>query len=463
MKKFLAALKPFLSVLLFAAPVAAGVLLLLWAIANRSQPEKLPEQELARALRIIEFEPTAIVPRAIGFGESAASNSFQAIAEVKGKIVQLHPELKSGSFIRSGELLVAIDTADVEITIQKLQAEIARSEASVQELNATKKNYESGLEIEQSSLNLAKRELERMERLYSQNRAVSASEVDTQRRSVLAQQQSVQNLQSSLNLLPAQIQSAEASIKVSQSNLASSQRDLERCRIVAPFGCRLGPVDLELNEVVSVGQQLLTAQAIDKLEVEAQFGLDKIANLIRPEAKAPSMLKDLSVDPQEVIRKFFDVDVTLRYGAGDIRTSREATFERLREQLDAKARTVGIVVSVDRPFEEEGNARENGPAPVPGTYCEVELRGRPIEDAFVVPRSSIRDGTVFLVDDENRLRKRSVEVQLVQNNFAAIKGLGPGDRIVVSDPTPAIEGMLVDPQVDEQLAKTLQAEAGGDE
>ena len=328
----------------------------------------------------------------LGSAKSSASNSFQAIAEVKGRIAELHPELKSGSFVREGDLLVAIDTTDVEITIQKLQAEISRSDANANELKATQENLESGLAIEQSSLQLAKRELDRLINLYQQNRAVSQSEIDDQRRNVLAQQQSVQNLQNSLNLLPAQIQSAEASIAVSQANLASSQRDLERCRIMAPFNCRLGQVDLELNEVVSVGQQLLSAQAIDRFEIEAQFGVDKLAGLIRPDRESPGIARNLSADPQELVRKFFDVDVLVRYGSGNLRRMRPARFERLREQLDDQARTIGIVVSVDRPFEQRGNAKDNGPPPLPGTYCEVELRGKPIENSFVVPRSAIRDG-----------------------------------------------------------------------
>ena len=457
MNKILTVLKSYVSFLMFAVPIVGGALLLLLAGKMRAQPEKHSERELARTLRVIDARPTAVVPRAFGFGESAPSKSFQAVAEVKGKIVQLHPDLKSGSFIRKDELLVAIDTTDVEISIQKLQAEIARSEASVAELNATQKNLETGLAIEQSSLELAKRDLERREKLQEQN-AVSASEVDDQRRSVLAQQQSVQNLQNSLNLLPAQIQSAEASIAVSQANLASSQRDLQRCRIVAPFNCRLGQVELELSEVVSVGQQLLTAQAIDKLEIEAQFGLDKIAGLLQRDGESPDIVGDLNADPQQLVRKFFDVDVVVRYGAGGAQASRQAKFERLREQLDSQSRTVGIVVSIDKPFQQEGNAVEAGPPPVPGTYCEVELSGKPILNAFLIPRSAIRGDAVFLVDEENRLRTRTVTVLLRQQNYAVIRGLETGDRVVVSDPAPAINGMLVDPQPDQELMRMLQAE-----
>ena len=463
MKKFFAAIKPYVSWLLFAIPVVGGALLLVWSAANRAEPEKVPESELARVLRVLEVKPTDVVPKVIGFGESAPSQYFQATAEVKGKIIQLHPELKPGSFVRKDELLVAIDTTDIDITIARLQAEISRSQASLAELKASQENLEAAIAIEQSSLKVAKRELSRIDKLARQN-GVAASEVDQQRRSVLGQQQAVQNLQSSLNLLPAQIQSAEAAIAVSQANLGASQRDLERCQIVAPFNCRLGPVDLELNEVVSVGQQLLTAQSIDSIEVEAQFALNKLVNLIRRDKSSPRIGTDPTASPQELLREFFDVEVTVRYGASDIRAKREARFERLREQLDAQARTVGIVVSVDRPFDREGNAVDVGPPPVPGTYCEVELRGPAIEDTIIVPRSAVRDKSVFVVDAENRLRKREIEVGIVQDNFLSVmSGLQPSDRVVVSDPTPAIEGMLVDPRLDLELAAQVQLQAGGNQ
>ena len=462
MNKLLVWLKPYISLLLFAVPVVAGAGFLVWAIQNRAVPEKVSEKELRRTVRVIDVQPLTVVPKAIGYGESNASNSFQAIAEVKGRIVQLHPELKSGSFIRAGEILIAIDKKDIEINIQKLEAEIERAEASVQELKVNEQNLKASIAIEKGSLELAEKEWQRMQILFRQNNgAIAESEVDAQRRSVLGQQQAVQNLQSSLDLLPAQIKSAEASISVSNANLDASKRDLDRCQIISPFNCRLGPVELEVDEVVSVGQQLLTAQSIDKIEVEAQFGLDRVAKLVQPGKRSPALSRNLTANPQEMLRKFFDVEATVRYGTGDFRAAREAKFERLREQLDEQSRTVGIVVSIDNPYQREGEARRDGPPPVPGTYCEVELRGQPIEQTFVIPRASLREATVFLVDGDNRLSRRRVEIQLVQQDFAAVTGLESGDRVIVSDPTPAIEGMLVEPQLDRELAESLRIEAGG--
>ena len=42
------------------------------------------------------------------------------------------------------------------------------------------------------------------------------------------------------------------------------------------------------------------------------------------------------------------------------------------------------------------------------------------------------------------------------------KGLSGGESLVVSDPTPAIEGMLVEPTFDDQIRANLVAEAAGE-
>ena len=52
---------------------------------------------------------------------------------------------------------------------------------------------------------------------------------------------------------------------------------------------------------------------------------------------------------------------------------------------------------------------------------------------------------------------------LAQGGFAAIsKGLAPGERVVVSDLTPAIEGMRIDAVADTDLARRVKAEARGE-
>ncbi|OQY56790.1 MAG: hypothetical protein DRR08_05985 [Candidatus Parabeggiatoa sp. nov. 2] len=67
-----------------------------------------------------------------------------------------------------------------------------------------------------------------------------------------------------------------------------------------------------------------------------------------------------------------------------------------------------------------------------------------------------------MVNQENRLEKRTVETAFFQTNFVAIKnGLKKGEQVVVSDLIPAIEGMLLKPVVDTRMMEALLNEAQG--
>jgi multidrug efflux pump subunit AcrA (membrane-fusion protein) len=80
-------------------------------------------------------------------------------------------------------------------------------------------------------------------------------------------------------------------------------------------------------------------------------------------------------------------------------------------------------------------------------FVEVELSGPPIPDSIAVPRAAIRAGRVFLIGEQNRLEIRPVTVEFRQGEEAVLSsGLNGGERLVVTDLIPAIEGMLLDPQ-----------------
>ena len=68
-------------------------------------------------------------------------------------------------------------------------------------------------------------------------------------------------------------------------------------------------------------------------------------------------------------------------------------------------------------------------------------------------------GKVYVVDAENRLQIRPLSILFSQGPFSVISdGIEPGEQIVVSDPIPAVEGMLLDPVPDEALqVQTLSA------
>jgi hypothetical protein len=124
--------------------------------------------------------------------------------------------------------------------------------------------------------------------------------------------------------------------------------------------------------------------------------------------------------------------------------------------LDAQTRTMGVIVAVDEPYAQARLGER--PALVKGTFCEVELRGRP-RPGLVIPRAALHDDRVYVVNAEGRLESRLVELEYLQQDFAVVaEGLADGEVVVLSDLQPAIDGMLLDPRPDDAAKAALEQE-----
>jgi multidrug efflux pump subunit AcrA (membrane-fusion protein) len=95
-------------------------------------------------------------------------------------------------------------------------------------------------------------------------------------------------------------------------------------------------------------------------------------------------------------------------------------------------------------------------------FVQVVLRGKSHAPRVVIPRSAVRGGAVHVADGENRLRRRPVRKLFDQGAMSVVaEGLEPGDRVLVSDLVPAVEGMLLQVQVDEALSREIAALGSG--
>lgn len=443
--------------LLILPPVLLGVIIFVLMKGEYSEPKQQAIAEVARHLRVIEVPQVVLVPQVVCYGVAQAADVWSAVAEVKGRVVEVHPELKAGAIFRKGQQVLKIDPAEYELHIAELHAEIAETKSQQARLAAEEDNLRASLEIERSSLTLAQRDLQRLESL-TESSSVTRSEVDRKKREVLAQQQSVQSLTNSLNILPAQRESLVATLAAKEANLELAELDLKHTTITAPFDCRVGDLNLEVGQFLSTGQVLFEAFGVDVTEVQAQVPINQALTLLIPGSEP--------IDPadfdMETMREIFDIDVTVRVESGDFQVSWPARFDRVREQLDTQTRTVRIVVAVDKPYENVIPGKR--PPLAPGMFCEVELRGKPRTGQIVIPRSALNDGHVYLIDDNNRLERRPVEVAFSQGGISCLtSGLQPGERLIVSDATPAVEGMLVEPHADTDAQQALIAEASGGE
>lgn len=443
--------------LLFLPPVAAGVVVLGYRANHRVPPREVAASEPTRTLRTIRVPEVIAMPRAVGYGVAEPGRTWRAIAEVKGRVVEVHPDLQSGGFARAGDLLVRIDPTDYELAVEQLEAALAQLDARLAEIDAREANLRATLAIERDSLELSLTELERLEAVAAsgEGRAISKSTVDKERRSYLAQQGSVVAVESSLRLVPSERASAEADRRGKEVALAAARRDVERTRLVAPFDGRLSEVDVEVDQFVAAGQSLLVAHDLATTEVEAQIPVERMRNFVAEVDPGTSLTNS------EFLR---GVEAVVRFQAGDVTIEWDARAVRGRELLDPATRTIGIVVAVDEPYERAIPGVR--PPLVGGMFCEVELRRSAPAAHPVVPRLALRSEGfgpfVYVRDGAGRLARRDVELVFDAGGFASVaSGIAPGEELVVSDPTPAVLGMLIDPVDDPAALEALVREATG--
>lgn len=440
--------------LLIVPAIAVGVLAVVLLMRGRKKPDLRPAAELASAVRTLEVPRVDIRPRAIGYGVARPARVWQAVPQVSGRVVELSPKVREGEFVREGEVLVRIDRTDYDLEVANAEASLAGFRAQLDETHAREKTILASLEIERSSLTLAKAEEKRIRQLV-ESATVPRSDLDNTERIVLTQGLRVQELENAVSLLEPARAVLKAQIQQAASRLSMAKASVARCEIQAPFNARLGPVKVEQEQPVLAGQVLFSADGTDATEVTAWVPMVGIRQVLSPGAEMIDAEKLAEGIPEKL---GLDASVSLRMGRQKVVW--DAVVVRVRG-VDSQTRSIGLDVSVKNPY------RRVIPGVRPplsrGMYVAVEIRATARENQVVIPRAALHDNLVFLVDDEGRLARRPVVVQFVQGGLALIEsGLEGGETIVLSDLVPAVEGMLLAGTDDPEAMAALLEDAAGE-
>jgi multidrug efflux pump subunit AcrA (membrane-fusion protein) len=171
---------------------------------------------------------------------------------------------------------------------------------------------------------------------------------------------------------------------------------------------------------------------------------------------------DVQLSPELLAGRLADVAgfrPTVELDLGNIVARWDAEFVRISDAIDAETRTIGVVVAVDDPIALAIPGRR--PPLSKGMFVKVAIRGDPLRDRVLVPRHAVRAGSVLLADDDNRLSRRAVEVTFEQQGISVIEsGLDGGERVLVTDVVPRVEGMRLEPVIDEDETMRLRDAAG---
>ena len=433
-------------------PILIGIAAIVVLKQNKLTPVQEPLQESAKLIRSIAVPALDIIPQAKGYGTVVPARSWEAVAQVKGKIIEKNPNLQKGAILEAGTPILKIDPTDYQLAIAQTEADIQAAEAQLLEMDTKERNTRSSLKIEQEALALTEKELERKKSLIGKG-GISHSDLETQERSLLAQQQSVQTQKNTLSLIPSQRALQEAQLARYRVQLETAKRNLEHTEILMPFSGRISEVNVEQDQYVREGEILTSADDLLTAEVEVQIPMERMSALFYSD----QTVDVLNATPSEM-KNGLSLDAEIRLREGTLAANWEARFDRISDTLDTKTRTVGVIVAVDHPYEQvQPGVR---PPLVKGLFVEVILSGKPRAGSLIIPRAALHGDKVYVANQENRLEVRKVKISLTQPEYAVVsEGLSADERIVISDLIPAVEGMLLKPKDDPEALSQLKLAA----
>ncbi|MFA0348462.1 efflux RND transporter periplasmic adaptor subunit [Vibrio sp. 10N.222.55.C6] len=420
--------------LLFFPALAVGVIGLVAAINLKPDLPTKPAGDRARLVDIVSLEQQLIAPLAVGFGKVVPKVEWKAIAEVTGQIVYRHPDLEKGQVIPAGTVVLKVDPLDYELKLIQAEADLKSSQTSLAKLNQEEDNLNQTLKIEKNRLVISNKELQRKQDLRKKG-LTSQSDVDLQKQSALSQQKLVLDIANQIALMPDEKRVAEAVIKVNVSKVKEAQRSLDKTTITLPRAMRIAQVDIEQNQVVNLQQEMFIAHGINVMEVEAQLSIHDMQTLASSFNQFPRDAAGIP-NPYEA-----PIKASIQLNSGNLNLSWPAKVARISETVDENQATAGIILEIAQDYSQ---LQPDSATPlVNGMFVKAEIEGV-ANLSWVLPERALHGDKIYLMDDNSRLKMVNVEVLYRRDNQVVVNGeLQTGDKLVLNDLLPAIEGMLL--------------------
>ena len=375
------AIKAIITIAVLLAAVAAAA----GIIMSRPMPEQLTVSETTSAIRAMTVVKESLRLKIRSEGTVTPKTQTNVIPEIKGRVTWISPNLVVGGYFQAGDLLVTIDAADYEARTGLAQAQLLRAEAELEH-----KRFE----------------LQRLQTLIKDN---------------LVSQSNLENAARAHKI-------AKANVIESKINLAQAERDLSRTKITAPFEGMVRSESIDIGQFVQQGAPIAFIYASDAVEVRLPIVNAQLAYL------DPANLQRGELDPATAPM----IRLTARY-AGTSFVWR-GQLARTEGEIDAQSRMITAVARV-----RQDNQSPDVPPLQVGAFVAAEIEGQYLDDIVRLPRAALRPNSqVLIIDGDNRLRFRAVNVLRLENDFVLIdSGLESGEVVNLSPIQTVVDGMRV--------------------
>lgn len=296
--------------------------------------------------------------RAIGYVEAMASVAVRP--QVDGRIEQAH--FAEGGVVKEGDLLYTIDARPFEVALQMAQANLERSKAVASH---------------------AKREADRIQRLFDQQQASDREQ----------------------DLAATAARSSEADLEARTAELRMAELNLEYCTIRSPMNGRAGSRLVHPGTIVEKNKtDLVVVNQLSPIRVLFSLPEQYLSRARTAAERQHETTIQLTGDSESQTGRLTFVDNEVDRTTGMIRLM--ATFDNANGRL------------------------------WPGAYGSVELTVENLAEVVVVPATAIQQGLaepfVFVVQSDKTVDVQSVKPSMtIEGETVLESGLAGGETIVV--------------------------------
>jgi multidrug efflux system membrane fusion protein len=377
-------LKLILPLLIVVVALAVGRFLVL----SRPEPQKREIEIVVPVVQIHTVELTDERLSVVSQGTVSPRTQSVLVPQVAGRVIEVSPSFAPGGFFEADEMLVRIDAHDYRQALVGAQSVQARAQLRLAQVEA--------------EAELAREEWEQL----GQGEA------------------------NPLTLFEPQEVEARAALAAAVAGVEQAQTNLQRTEVRAPYAGRVRSKQVDLGQVVAPGTPLATVYAVDFAEVRLPLPDDELAFVDLPLGYRGD--NKTAHGPEVILRAEF---------AGDIHEWKGRVV-RTEGTIDPISRMIHTVVQVKDPY---GRSKAGRPPLAAGLFVEAEISGKTVYDVAVIPRAAWRpDGRVLIVDAEQRLRFREIDVlRAMRSSLIVESGLAQGDRVCTTALSSVIDGMQV--------------------
>ncbi|MBW2443603.1 MAG: efflux RND transporter periplasmic adaptor subunit [Deltaproteobacteria bacterium] len=357
------------------------------------------------------------------FGTVAPREALKLVAQVRGQIVAFDPAFKEGRFVEKQTRLIQIDPRSYSLAVERGKVQIQQAEAELKRLQQEVVNLEARIKIANSDVKLAENDYLRLKALVDR-KVIAQSQLDKSEQAYLASQERLQALNNQMALIGPQKEQLIAARDMARVMYQEAALDLERSSIVAPFDGWVLEKFVEVGQHVNIGQELGRIYSAGELDIEVRI----------PARDLKWFPEDLGQD------RPISADVVFKNGGSN--TIWEGRVARIKAMMDQRTRTLPMVVEVD---DTSRSSQEGEPFRLrPGLFVTVRIKGKKVENVFVLPRYLIYPGDVVYTVAAETLKSKQVEILRGYKDTVIVgEGLSEGDLIVTSPLSSPVDGQIV--------------------